>query len=60
MGHDAGRLGCEAAARTRRRKLPEFELALGEDPLTVLGVTMPPWPGAGEATAAAGPWTPTV
>ena len=34
--------------------------ALGEGPLTVLGVTMPPWPGAGEATAAAGPWTPTV
>jgi mannose-6-phosphate isomerase-like protein (cupin superfamily) len=34
--------------------------ALGEGPLTVLGVTMPPWPGAGEATAAAGCWTPTV
>jgi mannose-6-phosphate isomerase-like protein (cupin superfamily) len=34
--------------------------ALGEGPLTVLGVTMPPWPGAGEATAATGPWTPTV
>ena len=34
--------------------------ALGEGPLTVLGVTMPPWPGADEATAATGPWTPTV
>ena len=34
--------------------------ALGEGALTVLGVTMPPWPGAGEARAAAGPWTPTV
>jgi len=26
----------------------------------VLGITMPPWPGADEARAAAGPWTPTV
>ena len=34
--------------------------ALGEGPLTVLGVTMPPWPGVGEATAGGGPWTPTV
>jgi hypothetical protein len=40
--------------------MAEFELALGEGPLTVLGVTMPSWPGADEATAAAGPWTPTV
>src|SRR5262245_2899659 len=33
---------------------------ISERALTVLGVTMPPWPGAGEATSAAGPWTPTV
>jgi len=34
--------------------------ALGEGALTVLAITMPPWPGADEASPAAGPWTPTV
>ena len=34
--------------------------ALGDEPLAVLGVTMPPWPGDGEAIAVAGPWAPTV
>jgi mannose-6-phosphate isomerase-like protein (cupin superfamily) len=34
--------------------------AIGEGALTVLGITMPPWPGADEARPAAGPWTPTV
>jgi mannose-6-phosphate isomerase-like protein (cupin superfamily) len=32
--------------------------ALGEGALRVLGVTMPPWPGADEASVVAGPWTP--
>ena len=32
----------------------------GDAPLTVLGVTMPPWPGEAEADAVAGPWAPTV
>ena len=36
--------------------------ALGDEPLTVLGATMPPWPGEreGEAIVVTGPWTPTV
>jgi len=34
--------------------------ALGQEALAVLGVTMPPWPGAGEAIVVTGPWTPTV
>jgi mannose-6-phosphate isomerase-like protein (cupin superfamily) len=34
--------------------------ALEGGPLEVIAVTMPPWPGAGEAFAIAGPWTPTV
>jgi mannose-6-phosphate isomerase-like protein (cupin superfamily) len=34
--------------------------ALGREPLAALGVTMPPWPGEGEAYAVAGKWTPTV
>lgn len=32
----------------------------GAAPLTVLGITMPPWPGATEAFEVAGPWRPTV
>jgi mannose-6-phosphate isomerase-like protein (cupin superfamily) len=34
--------------------------SLGGEPLTALGVTMPPWPGEGEAFAVEGKWTPTV
>src|SRR5258706_12884513 len=30
--------------------------ALGNEPLTVLGATMPPWPGEGEAIAVTGPY----
>jgi mannose-6-phosphate isomerase-like protein (cupin superfamily) len=30
------------------------------DPLGAFGVTMPPWPGDGEAVRADGPWPPTV
>src|SRR5262245_43674680 len=33
---------------------------LGQAPLAAVGVTMPPWPGEGEAVVVAGPWTPTV
>jgi mannose-6-phosphate isomerase-like protein (cupin superfamily) len=29
-------------------------------PLSFVAITMPPWPGAGEAPPAAGPWAPTV
>lgn len=32
----------------------------GAEPLTVLGVTMPPWPGAHEACFVAGKWPPTL
>jgi mannose-6-phosphate isomerase-like protein (cupin superfamily) len=34
--------------------------ALGDSPLAAVGVTMPPWPGEGEAIVVPGPWTPTV
>jgi mannose-6-phosphate isomerase-like protein (cupin superfamily) len=33
---------------------------LGDATLAAVGVTMPPWPGDGEAVVVAGPWTPTV
>jgi mannose-6-phosphate isomerase-like protein (cupin superfamily) len=32
----------------------------GDEPLRAVGVTMPPWPGPGEASLADGPWAPTV
>jgi mannose-6-phosphate isomerase-like protein (cupin superfamily) len=32
----------------------------GAASLEIFGVTMPPWPGAGEATHVAGTWTPTL
>jgi mannose-6-phosphate isomerase-like protein (cupin superfamily) len=32
----------------------------GEEPLEAVAVTMPPWPGDGEATIVAGLWPPTV
>ena len=30
--------------------------SLGPEPLTAIGVTMPPWPGEGEAVLVAGTW----
>ncbi len=34
--------------------------SLGRDPFVAVGVTMPPWPGEGEAIECKGPWQPTV
>lgn len=34
--------------------------ALGREPLGAVAVTMPPWPGDGEATVVTGKWQPTV
>ena len=34
--------------------------SLGEVPLAAVGVTMPPWPGEGEAIVVPGPWAPTA
>ncbi len=34
--------------------------AFGPEPLSAVGITVPPWPGDGEARRVAGPWTPTV
>ncbi len=34
--------------------------ALGHEPLTALGVTMPPWPGGDEAYPVPGKWVPSV
>lgn len=32
----------------------------GDEPLAAIGVTMPPWPGEGEAYVVNGKWEPTV
>ena len=34
--------------------------SFGYEPLAAIGVTMPPWPGKGEAYEVQGKWTPTV
>jgi mannose-6-phosphate isomerase-like protein (cupin superfamily) len=34
--------------------------SFGDEPLTAVAVTMPPWPGEGEAVIVEGPWLPTV
>jgi mannose-6-phosphate isomerase-like protein (cupin superfamily) len=34
--------------------------AFGDEPLSAIGATMPPWPGEGEASRVDGPWEPTV
>ena len=34
--------------------------SFGYEPLAALGVTMPPWPGKGEAYQVGGKWEPTV
>jgi mannose-6-phosphate isomerase-like protein (cupin superfamily) len=34
--------------------------SFGSKPLVAVGVTMPPWPGAGEAVPVEGKWKPTV
>ncbi len=34
--------------------------ANGDDPLSAVGVTMPPWPGEDEAYVVTGAWAPTV
>jgi mannose-6-phosphate isomerase-like protein (cupin superfamily) len=34
--------------------------ANGDDPLSAIGVTMPPWPGEDEAYSVEGPWASTA
>ena len=34
--------------------------SFGDEPLAAIGVTMPPWPGQGEAYGVEGKWEPTV
>jgi len=36
-----------------------FQFRSGADGLEVIAVTMPPWPGDGEAVRSVGPWLPT-
>jgi mannose-6-phosphate isomerase-like protein (cupin superfamily) len=39
----------------------EFQFrSFGYEPLSAIGVTIPPWPGTGEAVVAAGPWAATA
>ena len=38
----------------------QFRAEAAGSALAFVAITMPPWPGMGEALAAHGPWTPTV
>jgi mannose-6-phosphate isomerase-like protein (cupin superfamily) len=38
----------------------QFRSTGGGGPLVAIAVTMPPWPGDGEAARTEGPWVPTV
>jgi mannose-6-phosphate isomerase-like protein (cupin superfamily) len=38
----------------------QFRATSDDRPLDIVGVTMPPWPGAGEAYRIEAPWTPNV
>lgn len=60
-----------AGKATETEMLPGLSLTLpvgtrfqfrnsGADALAVLGVTVPPWPGVGEAVPVAGPWKASV
>lgn len=33
--------------------------SFGPEPLSAIAITMPPWPGEGEALAVPGPWQPS-
>jgi mannose-6-phosphate isomerase-like protein (cupin superfamily) len=33
---------------------------IGNEPLSAIGITMPPWPGEDEAIVVPGPWTPNL
>lgn len=38
----------------------EFQFrSFGPEPLAAIAITMPPWPGAGEAYEVPGPWSPS-
>jgi mannose-6-phosphate isomerase-like protein (cupin superfamily) len=37
-----------------------FQFRTHDQPLAVVGVTMPPWPGDGEAIVVEGAWAPSV
>jgi len=34
--------------------------SFSDEPLSAIGITIPPWPGEGEAYEVPGKWTPTV
>jgi mannose-6-phosphate isomerase-like protein (cupin superfamily) len=38
----------------------QFRADTGAEDLVAVAVTMPPWPGPGEASPAEGPWKPTA
>ena len=61
LGHDESVVPVESGVCLTIPLGTHFQFrALGREPLAALAVTMPPWPGEGEAYAVAGKWRPTV
>ena len=61
LGDDESVVAVEAGVCITIPRGTAFQFrSLGDEPLAAVGVTMPPWPGPGEATNVEGPWTPTV
>jgi mannose-6-phosphate isomerase-like protein (cupin superfamily) len=60
-GADAAEVEVRAGVCTSIPLGTAFQLrSTGAEDLTAVAVTMPPWPGDGEAVRAAGPWAPNV
>ncbi len=59
--------GCEAVVELRPGACVAIPVGTtfqvrtcGDEPLAVIGATIPPWPGEGEATIVPGKWEPTL
>jgi mannose-6-phosphate isomerase-like protein (cupin superfamily) len=61
LGDEEATVGVEAGTCVTIPCGTAFQFrADGATPLAAVAVTLPPWPGDGEAVEAIGPWTPTV
>jgi mannose-6-phosphate isomerase-like protein (cupin superfamily) len=61
LGEDSGSVDVNAGVCLTIPLGAHFQFrSFGNEPLAAIGVTMPPWPGEGEAVVVTGPWQPTV
>ena len=61
LGNDAQVVTVDAGVCITIPVHTEFQFrSVGDEALSAVAVTMPPWPGPDEAYTVKGPWTPTV